>query len=114
MNSRLCSITTSVLPSADQPVEHSEQALDVGGAEPGGRLVEDEHPRQMPAVFAGRRGFEIGQQKSRELEPLRLAARQRRGGLPDPEVAEADRTQRVEPLDDGGMIGRKTRAPRRP
>ena len=34
ITSRLCSITTTLLPGVDEPLEHLEQALDVGEVQP--------------------------------------------------------------------------------
>ena len=86
ITSRLCSITITVLPCVDQAIEHVEQALDVGEVQPGGRLVED-----VERVAGGDLG-ELG----RELHPLRLAARELRGRLAEPDVVEPDVVQRVE------------------
>ena len=72
--------------AVDQPVEDLEQLLDVGEVEPGRRLVEDvERP-------AGRPPRQLG----RQLDPLRLAARQRRRRLAEVDVAEADVVERLE------------------
>ena len=72
--------------AVDEPVEDLEQLLDVGEVEAGGRLVEDvERP-------AGRPPRELG----RELDALRLAARQRRRRLAEVDVAEADVDERLE------------------
>ncbi len=70
----------------DQPLEHLEQPLDVGEVEPRRRLVEDV---QRPA------GRDL-RQLLRELDALRLAARQRRGGLAEPDVVEPDVVERLE------------------
>src|SRR6266849_1023778 len=61
----------------------------------------------MLAVGPERYGFEIDQQKARELQALRLSAGERRGRLSEADVAEPDRDQRVEPLDDCGMMDEK-------
>ena len=64
----------------DEPVEDLEELLDVGEVEPGRRLVEEvEGPAGRPPAQLGR-----------ELDPLRLAARQRRGRLAEVDVAETD------------------------
>ena len=73
------------LAGVDEAIEQAEQLLDVGEMQPGGRLVED--------VDAALRG-EVGGQ----LEPLPLAARQRRERLAEDEVAEPDVD---EPYEDG-------------
>ena len=56
----------------DQPVQRLEQALDVGEVEAGGRLVED-----VDGVLRALQGAQL----ARDLDPLRLAARQRRRRL---------------------------------
>ena len=95
ITSRLCSITSTVLPCVDQPAEHAEQLADVLEVQAGGRLVEDVEGA------AGRALLQLGG----ELDPLRLAAGQRRRRLAEPDVAEADVDQRLQvPRDrrDGG------------
>src|SRR5262249_32444267 len=64
-----------------------EQPLDVGEVQSGRRLVEDVEGR------SGRDLRELG----RELDPLRLATRQRRRRLAEADVAEADRVERLPP-----------------
>ena len=64
----------------DQAAEHLEQALDVGEVEAGGRLVED-----VEGV-AGGDLRELGG----ELDPLGLAAGERRRRLAEADVVEAD------------------------
>ena len=73
------------LAGVDEPVEQGEQLLDVGQVQAGGRLVEDVDT----ALLAHAGG---------QLEPLPLAARQRRQRLAQAEIAEPDV---VEPLEDG-------------
>ncbi len=75
------------------------QQIDVGHVQAGGRLVEEKEARLAALAGAGAplrsrraRAFEEG----RELEALRLAAGERRGRLPEPQIAEADRGQAVE------------------
>jgi hypothetical protein len=80
------------LAGVDEPVEQSEQLLDVGEVETGGRLVED-----VDAAVGGHVG--------RQLEPLPLAAGQRSERLADAEVAEPDIG---EPAEDG-VRGRRAR-----
>ena len=65
-----CSMTITDLPDVDEPVEQAEQLLDVGEVQAGGRLVEDVDA----ALLAHVRG---------ELEPLALAAGERRERLAD-------------------------------
>ena len=65
MTSRLCSITTIVLPGVAQPEEQVHQPLDVHPVQPGGRLVQDVEGVPLLALA----------QLKRELEPLGLAAR---------------------------------------
>src|SRR5207244_2995214 len=65
-------------------VEHLEQPLDVGEMEADGRLVE-----QVERRAAARLG-----QLARDLQALRLAARELRRRLAEPQVAEPDAAQR--------------------
>ena len=85
ITSRLCSITSTVLPVDDQPLQHREQLADVLEVQPGGRLVE--HVQRV----AGRALVQLGA----ELDPLGLAARQRRRRLAELDVAEPDVGQRL-------------------
>ena len=73
--------------AVDEPLEHLEQLLDVGEVQPGRRLVEDVQRA------AGRDLAQLG----RELDALRLAARERRRGLAELDVVEPDVVQRLEP-----------------
>src|SRR3954447_23430865 len=83
------------IPLVDEALEHLEQPLDVGEVQAGGRLVEDvERPPCRDLA-------ELGGQ----LDPLRLAARQRRGGLAEPHVVEADIVQRLHPALDLRDVG---------
>src|SRR6266508_3734193 len=68
----------------DEAMQHVQQALHVGEVQAGRRLVEDV---ERPPRRASR---ELG----RELDPLRLAAGERRRGLPEVDVAETDVVQR--------------------
>ena len=70
----------------DQVVEHLEQPLHVGEVEADGGLVEQVERR--PAAALG--------QLARDLEALRLAARELGRGLAEPQVAEPDAPQHVE------------------
>ena len=72
-----CSITMTDLPGVDEAVEQAEQLLDVGEVQAAGRLVEHVDAALLRQVGG-------------ELEPLPLAARQRRERLADAEVAEPD------------------------
>ena len=76
------------VPLGHQLVQDVEQPLDVGEVEAGGRLVEDVERA------AGRAPGELG----RELHPLRLAARQGRRRLPEPDVVEPDVVEGLELL----------------
>ena len=71
----------------DQPLEHAEQAPHVREVQPGRRLVED-----VDRGLVRRARGELGG----ELEPLRLAARERVRALPDLHVADAQVGQRRE------------------
>ena len=64
ITSMWCSMTTTVLPRVDEPLQHFEQVAHVLEREAGRRLVEDV---QRPAGAALR-------QLGRELDALRLAA----------------------------------------
>ena len=86
ITSRLCSITTTVLPGVDQPLEHVEQPLDVGEVQAGGGLVED---------VEGPAGGDLGQ-LGRQLDALRLATRQRRRRLAEPDVAQPHVVERLQ------------------
>ena len=68
------------LAGIDEPVEQAEQLLDVGEVEADGRLVED--------VDAGRVGR--FRQVGGQLEPLPLAAGERREQLAEAKVTEPD------------------------
>ena len=78
------------LAGVDEPVEQAEQLLDVGEMEAGRRLVEN-----VDAALLGHLGG--------QLEPLPLAAGQRRERLAETDVAEPDIG---EPLEDGGRRAR--------
>src|ERR687897_3364528 len=80
------------LAGVDEPVEQAEKLLDVGEVEAGGRLVED-----VDAALLGHVGG--------QLEPLQLAAGQRRERLAEAEVAKPDVS---EPVEDG-VCGRRAR-----
>ena len=87
-----------------EPLEHLQQPLDVGEVQPGGRLVEDvEGP-------AGGHLRELGG----ELDPLRLAARQRRRRLAEADIAEPDGVERLQPPADLGDVLEEASAPPRP
>ena len=73
------------LAGVDEPVEQAEQLLDVGEVEAGGRLVED-----VDAALLGHLGG--------HLEPLQLAAGQRRQRLAEAEVAQPDVGEPLEDL----------------
>ena len=45
-----------------------------------------------------------------QLHPLRLAARQRRRGLAEPDVAEPDVDERLHVAGDGGLVGEELSA----
>ena len=80
-------MTTTELPCVDEAVQDLEQPLDVGEVQAGRRLVEDVERA------AGRDLRELG----RELDALRLAARQRRRRLAEADVAEPDVVERLQP-----------------
>src|SRR5687767_2036834 len=78
----------------DQAVQHLEQLLDVGEVQPGRRLVED-----VERLAGG-----APRQLRRELHPLRLSPRERRGRLAEMDVAETDVEQRLQLRRDGGDV----------
>ena len=82
-------MTSTDLPDVDEAVEQAEEVLDVGEVQAGGRLVEDVDV----ALLGHLRG---------QLEALALTAGQRREGLAEREVAEADVGEPLEDLVRGG------------
>ena len=83
MTSRLCSMTSTRVALVDQPAEHQQQLADVLEVQAGGGLVEDVDGAAGGALL----------QLGGELDPLRLTAGQRRGGLAEPDVAQPDLDQ---------------------
>jgi hypothetical protein len=86
----------------DEPLQHLEQLLDVGEVQAGGRLVED--VERAPGATL--------RQLGRELDALRLAARERRRRLAELDVAEADVVQRLQLAADRGTFSKKSAPPR--
>jgi hypothetical protein len=74
------SATCSGVPCIDQPVEHLDQHPHIVEMEAGGRLVEDV---ELPPIALPGLG-----QLARDLEPLRLAAGEGGGRLPQPDIAQ--------------------------
>ena len=95
-----CSTTITVLPASTSAVELRHQPLDVGGMQPGRRLVE--HVERVAAL----RALQLG----RELDALRLAARELGRGLAEPQVAEADLAQHVERAAHRRLVGEERRS----
>ena len=83
------------VPRRDEAVERRDELRDVGEVQARRRLVEEE---QRAALRAG-----VGE-LGRELQPLRLAARQRRHRLPQRQVLEPDVDERLQPLAHGGVL----------
>ena len=86
----------------EQAGQGLEQLGHVERVQAGGRLVEQEQglrPPRGPGHRGGGRGEEAG-----ELEPLGLAAGERRGRLAEPEVVEPHVHQRAEPGLDLGLV----------
>ena len=79
----------------DQPAEHQQQLADVLEVQAGGRLVEH---------VDGAAGRALLQLRG-QLDPLRLAAGQRRRRLPEPDVAQADLDKRLHVPGDRGHRG---------
>ena len=78
-----------------QPVQHLEQQPHVLEVEAGGRLVED--VERAAGVALGQLGG--------ELDPLGLAAAQRRRRLAQMDVAQPDVVQQLELLGDAPLVG---------
>ena len=70
----------------DEAVQHLEELLDIGEVQTGRGLVEDIQRA------SGRASRQLG----RELDALRLAAGERRRGLPEVDVSEADVVERAQ------------------
>ena len=81
-------------------IQRHEQALDVRQVQPGRRLVED--------VNGVLRALELAQ-LGRDLDSLRLAARERRGRLAERQVAEAEVVQDLDLPGQRRLGSRKTR-----
>ena len=92
------------VPGVDEAVQDVQKLLHVGEVEPRRRLVQDVQR------LSGRPLAQL----ARQLDPLRLAARERRGGLAEPDVAEPHVPQRVHAARDRRDRERSTRTPRRP
>ena len=86
MTSRLCSITTTVLPEIDQAMQHVEQLREVVEVQAGRRLVEQ--VQRLAGVGPG----EFGGQ----LHALGFAAGERRRRLAERDVIETDVAQRLQ------------------
>src|ERR1017187_6988640 len=82
----------------EKPPEDREQHVHVGRRESGRRLVEDEKHRLVrPAALEERS----------DLQPLRLTARKRSGGLTERQVREPRFRERSEPVRDRPHVGEK-------
>ena len=84
------------VPGRDEPVERRNELRHVGEMQARRRLVEQE---QRALLCTG--VDELG----RELQPLRLAARQRRHGLPKRQVLEPDVDERLQAHPHGVVAG---------
>ncbi len=73
-------MTTTVFPRVHELLQHIHKPVHIGNVQAGRRLVEDIDG------LAGRASGQLG----RELGALRFAARKRRGGLTELDVAETD------------------------
>src|SRR4051794_5939278 len=82
------------VPAIDEPVQHVQEQTDVLEMQTSRGLVEDV---QSPPRIALR---ELG----RELYPLRLTARKRRGALTEVDITKADVVDRFQLLPDAGLI----------
>ncbi len=85
-----------VCPFADQRVEGRQQFVDVVEMQPRGGFVEEEQHVALHGV--------LGEER-RELHALRLAARERRGGLSQLDVTQSHLLQRQQPVDDAPAYG---------
>ena len=95
----------------EQLAQRAHQLGDVVEVQPGGRLVEQEQRALVGHALAMRAAAGLGQEAG-ELEPLRLAARQRRHRLAEPHVVEADVDDRLQPRQHFAVVAR-TAAPLR-
>ena len=93
------------VPGIDEPVEHLRELADVVEVQAGGRLVH--HVELLSALLA--REHEL----ARDLEPLRLAAGQRRRRLAESQVAESDLLQLPERLAELFLARERSGWPRR-
>ena len=80
-------------PGLEQPVEHADQGGHVERMQAGGRLVEDVQHALLAAAQPGC-----------DPQPLRLAAGQRRGGLAESQVAQADLVDGPQRRDDRSPV----------
>ena len=95
ITSRLCSITSTVLPWSTRRWSTVSSRRTSSKCRPGGRLVEE-----VDRV-TGRSLGELG----RQLHALRLAARQRRRRLAEPDVSEPDVDERLHVARDARLVG---------
>ena len=86
MTSRLCSMTTMVLPSSRSRLQHAQQLRDVVEVQSRGGLIQD-----VERAAGGALG-----ELARQLYALRFAARERGRVLPEPHVGQADVHQRFQ------------------
>ena len=93
--SMLCSTTTTEWPASTRRCMAPDEHGHVRGVQAGRRLVEQVEPP--------RRRARLGQ-RPRELEPLRLAARERRRRLRERQVAEAEVEHGLERRADAGRV----------
>ena len=78
ITSRLCSITTTLLPASTSRCEHLQQALHVGEVQPGGGLVEDvQRPARSPPSTAPSRASRAAPHRRRASSRAGPAARTR-------------------------------------
>jgi hypothetical protein len=90
----LCSITSSEWPAASS-LRSARSSRDVVEVQAGGRLVEQEQRAARPAAALSPLARGLGEEAG-ELQALRLAARQRRHRLAEPQVVEADVLERLQ------------------
>ena len=95
-------MTTTVWPASDQPVQAFQQPVDVGEVQARRRLVED-----VEVVLAALQLAEF----ARQLDALGFAAGERRRGLAEREVAEAEFVEHGDLAGDGRARLRRTSSP---
>ncbi len=85
------------VPGLDEAAERAQQLCDIVEVQTGGRLVEQEQRAARGGLLPGRRALHgVLRQMARELQPLRLAAGERRHRLTQAQIVESDFCERRE------------------